>query len=84
MNTQSCRRATPPSKTAGPNARAGLTAAPVSVRPTSWVAARANPIATPAVPGFSLRLVTTRTTRTNRKVSTTSNTAAPPRLMWAP
>ena len=49
-----------------------------------WITVSTRPIASPAKPGAAARLVTRRTTKTSRKVSTTSSTKVPPAVMVLP
>ena len=84
MNTQSWVNGVPPLNSAGPMERAGFTEVPSSGMPTRWITVSTRPIARPAKPGAAARLVTRSTTRTSRKVMTTSTTIAPPRLTVLP
>ena len=59
MNTHSWDNAVPPSNSAGTKERAGLTEVPSNGTATRWQAASAMPMARPAKPAFSVRLVTT-------------------------
>jgi len=47
MNTHSWLRAVPPTKTAGPMARAGLTLELLHPMPARWMASSATPMARP-------------------------------------
>ncbi len=53
MNSHSWLSAVPPSNSAGPIERAGLTEVPSSGMPTRWTTVSATPMARPAVVAFA-------------------------------
>ena len=80
MNNQSCESALPPSTSAGPSERAGLTEVPVMRMPTRWITVSVRPIARPAIAGCEPLPVAPSITSTKMKVATASNRKAAPWL----
>ena len=72
----------PPTTSAGPRLRAGLTDVPVKGMPIRCTAVKVSPIAKPAVVVFPCLPVTDKMTKTKRAVKITSARNAPPALRW--
>jgi hypothetical protein len=79
QKTQSWLIAAPPTSTAGPNDRAGLTDVPVTGMKTIWMSVRVRPIASHATAGCAPLDVAPSTTRMKMYVATNSATNACPR-----
>src|SRR5712692_1180232 len=74
QNNQSCSRAQPPTKRAGPVLRAGLTEVLVTGIEIRWIKVRPSPIAIGANPAGARRSVAPRMTIKKKNVITTSHT----------
>ncbi len=72
QNSQSCCRAMPPTNSAGPVERAGLTDVLVTGIEIRWIRVRARPMAIGAKPGGYRLVVAPRMIIRNMKVSTSS------------
>ena len=79
MNSHSCSIAQPPTNSAGPMLRAGLTDVLVIGMPTRWISTSTSPIGIPANATLAIRSVADSTVKTRKKVSTTSAISAPSR-----
>src|SRR5450755_3799508 len=82
MNNQSCSRAQPPTKIAGPMLRAGLTEVLVMGIPTRWIKVNTKPMANPAKPTGALISVDPSTVKTKNIVKTVSATKAAAKEYW--
>jgi hypothetical protein len=80
MNSQSWLNAHPPTNTAGPILRAGLTEVLVTGIPTKWIKTSTIPIGIPANPTGALISVVPNTVKTRKNVNTTSATNVAVRL----
>ena len=80
QNSQSCSIAHPPTNSAGPVLRAGLTEVLVTGMLIRWISVSTNPIGIGANPGGIRGSVAPMITNRNISVITTSHTAAEPRL----
>ena len=80
MNNHSWLRAHPPTKTAGPMLRAGLTEVLVTGIPTKCIRVSTAPMARPANPTGALMSVAPNTVNTRKKVSTISTRKAESKL----
>lgn len=72
MKSQSCERASPPTKIAGPKLLAGFTEVPVIGILTKWIRTSEKPIEIPANPSGAFLLVEPKITKRNMNVKTTS------------
>ena len=79
MNSHSCSIAQPPTNSAGPMLRAGLTDVLVIGMPTRWISTSTSPIGIPANATLAIRSVADSTVKTRKKVSTISAISAPSR-----
>ncbi len=76
QKSHSCASAQPPTNTAGPVERAGLTERLVTGMPMRWMSVRPSPIGMGAKPAGARLSVAPRMIIRKKKVSTTSATSA--------